>query len=257
MTEQRNASLTAEKLKRREKLFGTMISCITWTGIVPLLAKRKLDFAIFELEHNHYDWSELEALLRTANMTGLTAFVRVTDIAYHQVSKVLDLGADGVLIPRIERLEQLEQVIDMVRLPPRGKKGVGGYDFAVDDLQEKIARYNKEKQILIQVESPQAAESLDKMLETGEVAGAIVGPYDMSVSLGIPGQFDHPRFRETVMDIIRICDRHRVSCGMFMGGEADMRHWRAQGMNIIWSGSDLGCLLDGYNRLCDMVDKVD
>jgi 2-keto-3-deoxy-L-rhamnonate aldolase RhmA len=246
-----------QKLKMRDKLFATMISNMTWTGIIPMLKKRNLDLVIFELEHNHYSWGELEALIRTSNMIGLSSIVRVTDIAYHQISKVLDLGAHGVLIPRIETLAQLEQVIDMMRLPPRGRKGVGGYDFAVDDLVDKLANYNQEKIILIQIESPRGIEELDRMLCTNEVAGVIVGPYDMSMSLGIPGQFDHLSFKQSVQEVIRICEKHKMSCGMFMGGEVDIRFWRSQGMNIIWSGSDLGFFSNGYNSLCDIIDKVD
>ncbi len=245
------------KLARREKIFATMVTMTSWTGIIPQLAQRNLDCVIFELEHNHFGWSDLDALLRTANLTGLNAIVRVTDIAYHQISRVLDLGANGVLIPRIETLQQLEQVIEMMRLPPRGRKGVGGYDFTVADICGKLSSYNREKLLFTQIESPRGIEELDGMLGTNEVAGVIVGPYDMSVSLGIPGQFDNPLFHQAVQEVIRICERHAMSCGMFMGGQADIRYWRSQGMNIIWAGSDLGFLLQAYHQTCDIVDGTD
>lgn len=246
-----------EKLENRDKVFATMITTITWSGILPILKKRALDLVVFELEHNHFDWSDLEVHLRTANMIGLASVVRVTDIAYHQISRVLDLGSGGVLIPRLETREQLERVIEMVRLPPKGRKGVGGYDFAVDDLPGKLAGYNQEKMIIAQIESPRGVESLDAMLDTDEVAGVLVGPYDLSTSLGIPGRFDHPEFRREVQEVIRICQRHAVSCGMFMESVDDIRHWRSAGMNIIWSGSDLGFFSRGYHALCDMVDSVE
>lgn len=245
------------KLQTREKVFATMISNMTWTGIIPILRKRSLDMIVFEMEHNHYDWSELEALIRASNREGISPVVRVTDIVYHQISRVLDLGANGVLIPRIESLAQLEDVIDMMRLPPKGRKGVGGYDFAVDDLVDKLARYNEEKMILVQIESPRGIAALDDMLRTGEVAGVIVGPYDMSMSLGIPGQFGHPDFMGAVHEVVRICAEHKMSCGMYMGGADDIRYWRSQGMNIVWSGSDLGFFAQGYNSLADIVDSVD
>lgn len=248
---------TREKLRERAKVFGTMISHFSWTGIIPSLKKRDIDFIIIELEHNFFDWRDIEALLRICDMVGLTALVRVTEIAYHQISKVLDLGASGILIPRIESIAQLEQVIDMVRLPPRGRKGVGGYDFAVQDLNNKLAAYNTEKMILVQVENPIAISQLELMLETKEVAGVIVGPYDLSVSLQIPGQFHNPRFKEAVIEVVRICDKHAVSCGMFMGGREDIQYWRGQGMNIIWSGSDYGFFMSGYNKLCDVIDSIE
>ncbi|MBP1991399.1 HpcH/HpaI aldolase family protein [Paenibacillus eucommiae] len=247
----------AEKLKQRQKTFGTMITSIAWPGIIPILKKGPIDFVVFEMEHNHFDWAELEAHLRTAHMLDVASLVRVTDIFYYQISKALDLGASGILIPRIESFQQLEQVISMMRLPPRGRKGVGGYDFAVDDLIEKLSAYNDEKLLLIQVETPKVLADLDQMLETGEVAGVIVGPYDLSVSLGIPGQFEHPQFMEIVNEVIRICDAHSISCGMYMEGEERIRYWRNKGMNVIWSGSDMGFFAAGYNQLCHIIELLD
>jgi 2-keto-3-deoxy-L-rhamnonate aldolase RhmA len=247
----------ANKLKLRQKIFGTMITSIQWPGIIPILKKRNIDFAVFEMEHNHFDWSELEALLRTSTMTGLTSLVRVTDILYYQISKALDLGANGILIPRIENYQQLEQVIDMIRIYPKGRKGVGGYDFAVDDLMDKLKNYNHEKLLLIQVETPKVLVDLDQMLKTGEVSGVIVGPYDLSVSLEIPGQFEHPRFLEVVNEVISICKLNEISCGMFLEGENRIRYWRDKGMNIIWSGTDMGFFSEGYNRLCDTLESID
>lgn len=235
----------------------TMVAQLTWTGMIPILKQRSLDLVLFEMEHSHYEWRELERLLVQCKQHELPAIIRVTDIAYHQLSLFLDLGATGLLIPRVERLEQVERVIEMIRLPPVGQKGVGGYDFSVDDLAAKLANYNREKLLFIQMERVQGISELDAMLATGEVAGVIVGPYDLSVSLGIPGQFDDPRFDEAVQEVIRISAARHISCGMYMGGEANIRHWRNQGMNIIWSGSDTGFFSSGYHQFCNMVDRIE
>jgi 2-keto-3-deoxy-L-rhamnonate aldolase RhmA len=247
----------ANKLEQRDKINMIMVSDTNWPGIMPILARRELDLIIFELEHSRYSWSELEALIRASLNEGLPSIVRVVDITYEQISKSLDMGARGILIPRIESFEQLEQVVDMMRLPPKGRKGVGGYDFAVDDLQQKLANYNVEKLLFIQVENPTVVKQLDRMLKLNEIVGVIVGPYDLSVSLGIPGQFDHPLFERTVEEVYRICDHNGISCGMFMQNEATIRKWRAKGMNILWTGTDLAFFIDGYNRICDVVDSID
>jgi 2-dehydro-3-deoxyglucarate aldolase/4-hydroxy-2-oxoheptanedioate aldolase len=238
-------------------VFGTTITHFSWTGVIPLLKKRSIDFVIIEMEHNFFDWRDMEGLLRMSNMVGLTAFVRITELAYHQVSKVLDLGASGIIIPRIESVAELELAVDMMRLPPKGRKGVGGYDFSNDDLLHKLANYNTEKMIIIQMENPTAITNLGAMLAMKEVAGVIVGPYDLSVSMGIPGQFQNPQFIQAVNEVVQICDQHQVSCGMFMGGSEDMQYWRERGMNIIWSGSDIDFYLKGYHALCDIVERID
>lgn len=251
------SSNTYEKLRKRSKVFGTTITHFNWNGIIPAFRKRNIDYVIIETEHNFFDWRDLEGLLRMCNMVELTAIVRVTDIVYHQISRVLDLGADGLLIPRIESLEQLERVIEFTRLPPKGKKGVGGYDFTRKPLQQKLAEYNEEKMIITQIESPLGIAQLDRMLETKEVAAVIVGPTDLSVSMGIPMQFKDPKFVEAVKEVIRICHQYKVSCGMNMGGKADMQYWCDQGMNVIWSGGDFGFFQSGYQQWCDVVESIE
>lgn len=246
-----------DKLRQRKRLIGTTITNFHWTGIIPAFRKRNIDFVLFDLEHQAFDWTDVEAMLHMCNMVDLTAFVRVTDIAYHQISKVLDLGADGLLIPRLESVEQLEQVIEMVRLPPRGKKGVGGYDFGRAPLQDTLAQYNTTKMIWAQIESPAGISQLDAMLQTREVSGVIVGPTDLSVAMGIPMQFTEPAFIEAVKEVIQICDHHQISCGKFMDGNDDMTYWCREGMNVIWSGSDVGFLTSGFNRWCDMVEEIE
>lgn len=254
-TQRRHA--TARRLKQQEKVFGIMIANLTWSGVVPLISRRDLDFVLFEMEHNHYSWTDLDSLLRAANGADLTSIVRIADMTYSNISKALDLGADGILVPRIESVGELEQVITSMRLPPRGRKGVGGYDFAVEDLPSKLANYNETKLLLVQVENLKAVADLPAMLQTGEVAGVIVGPYDLSVSLGVPGDFEHPLFADTIHEVVDVCAQARVSCGMFLATEKDLRKWRAAGMNILWSGSDLSLFSDGYNRLCDVIDEID
>lgn len=248
---------TAEKLRQRKRVVGPTLTQFSMPWIAPILRKRNIDYVLVELEHHAFDWRELEAFLRSCNDVDLTAIVRVTDIAYEQISKVLDLGADGVLIPRLESLAQLQRVIEIVRLPPRGKKGVGGRDFTRKPLLEKLADYNQEKMILAQIESPAGIAELDGMLETKEVSAAIVGPCDLSVAMGIPLQYEDSRFKAAIREVIRICDKHRVSCGMNMSGREHIQYWCGQGMNVIWSGSDVGFFTSGYNQWCSMMESIE
>jgi 2-keto-3-deoxy-L-rhamnonate aldolase RhmA len=228
-----------------------------WTGIIPVLRKQNIDFVVIEMEHNYFDWRDLEGLLRMCDMVGLSVVVRVPELSYQAISKVLDLGADGIIIPRIESLEQLERVIEYTRLPPIGKKGVGGYDFSRKRYSESLESYNTDKMIFIQIESPAGIAELDKMLATKEVAGVIVGPMDLSVSMGIQRQFNHPKMIEAIREVIRISNKHQTSCGMFMGDKEQIQFWCNEGMNIVWSGVDIGFFQSGYNQWCSMIDNIE
>jgi len=249
-----NLSLN-EKLERRMRVKGTTIMHFSWTGIVPAMRKEDIDFVIIEMEHNFFDWRDMEGLLRMCDMVGLPSIVRVPEIRYQQVSKVMDLGANGILIPRVETLEQLEQVIEFSRLPPVGKKGIGGYDFG-SRYAKSVETYNTDKMIFVQMESPAGISNLEKMLQTKEVAGVIVGPNDLAASLGVPYQFDAPELTEAIKEVIRICDQYQTSCGMFMPGMEGTQFWCDQGMNIIWSGSDFGFLMDGFKAWVNKMNNL-
>ena len=107
-------------------MFTISSSYIGWTGILRTMKNDVLDFLLFDLEHGHFGMETTENMIRTCNMLNLPAIVRVADTEYHLISKVLDFGADGILIPRVETVEQAKKAINSIRFPPIGKKGCGG-----------------------------------------------------------------------------------------------------------------------------------
>jgi 2-dehydro-3-deoxyglucarate aldolase/4-hydroxy-2-oxoheptanedioate aldolase len=248
---------TAQKLQRRERVLGITLEQFSWPWIVADLKRAGLDYILIDLEHGAFDWREIEGVLRMCDTAGLTSIVRVTEHVYHQISRCLDLGADGIVLPRTHCRQQLERAIEMMRLPPKGIKGVGGYDFSTSPVAERLRMYDNEKLVIVQIESVRGVSELDDMLDTGEVAGVIVGPLDLSVSAGVPGEYNHPDVVAEIEKVVDVCDRHRVSCGMYMmEGLNDARRWCGRGMNIIWTGSDVGLLLDGVRRLRAEVDGL-
>lgn len=247
---------TMQRLRERKVVHALMVSHLSWGGILATFRDSGVHLVIIEMEHNHFSWADVDDLVRSANAYDVACLVRIADSSYGNISKALDLGADGILVPRIQSADELAAVADAMRLPPRGKKGVGGRDFAVADLDSKLANYNDEKLLFIQVENRAALENLPALLATREIQGVIVGPFDLSVGLGTPRDFGSDVFVNAVERVVRVCGEAGVSVGMFLGDKGEVQHWAGRGMNILWTGSDLSLLNEGISAAASLVRQL-
>ncbi len=118
-----------EKLKNREKIFATTLVSIHWSGIIEIFKNDFLDFLILDLEHGSYSIESAENLIRTARAHELPVIVRAADTLYHLLSPCLDAGAQGLLVPRVETVEQAREALAGTRFPPLGRKGFGGFSL--------------------------------------------------------------------------------------------------------------------------------
>lgn len=246
-----------QKLINKEIVFASTSCFLGWTGLLKQFKNDVLDFLIFDIEHGHFGLETCEEMLRTCNLLNIPTIVRVADTEYHLMSKYIDFGADGVLVPRVETVEQALNAVEYLRFPPKGKKGCGGYSLLRGE--NAFENFNQNKLIFLQIESPKGVDNLDEMLRKGknEFAGVIVGPSDLSISMGIAFQFDSPEFIAQVDQIFDICKRHCISCGIFCESDEQIRFWREKGANIIWSGTDVGLFTRGYRALSQTIRELE
>lgn len=242
------------KLKNREKIFGTTITNIKWTGILQLMKNDVLDFLLIDLEHGRFSTESAEEIFRMSNVLKIPVLARVTDKEYAYMSKIFDLGADGILVPRVETVKEAEKIIISTRFPPKGNKGCGGFSLLrnVDGIES----FNSTKILLLQIESLTGIENLQKMIDLNEFEGVIVGPTDLSISMGIPLEYKNPLLTDAVMEVINICGRNQTSCGIFCDGYEEIQFWRQAGMNVIWTGSDIGFFKKAYDEMCEFIRKT-
>ena len=227
-----------EKLARREQILGTNLVLLHSTPMLELMNEDYLDFVLFDMEHGTYNNENLVPLMQTCRLLGLPCFVRVPDVTYHHIARCMDLGADGVMAPRTETLEQLKLAVESMRFPPVGRKGRGGYCQL--RAGESTANYQKSRYLLVQIESPLGIENLPAMLDAyGEhIAAVVVGPYDLSFTMGLEAQFEHPDFRAAVKRVFDICIERGKSVGIFCDNTEQAKRWRALGANFMWMCTD-------------------
>lgn len=231
-----------EKLEKSEKLYSTMLCHIGFTGLPALYKANGLDFLVMDLEHGSFYPENIGDFVQMCHKEELPVIVRVQDCEYHCISKPIDMGADGVLIPRTESIQQVETAISSMRFYPYGKKGVGGR--ALLRKGEDIYDINKNRLLFLQIESEKGVNLLDEILtKYGEqVAGLIIGPCDMAVSMGCGLDVNHPKMIENIKKTIEICKKHNKSIGMFMDDDIVAERWHKEGMNIYWVGTELTML---------------
>ena len=235
-----------EKLRAGQPVYGTMLTeCLT-PELAPLMAATGLDFFIIDTEHSPAGYLEIEALCRTARFAGIAPLVRVTENQSYLITRALDCGAAGIVAPRIDSAEEARKVVAAAKYPPAGKRGFGirGIltDFQTMSPPEAMARTDAETIVVVQVESGEAIDDLPNTVRVPGIDATMVGPNDLSISLGLAGEFGNPRFREALERIAAACKGSPVAAGIHFGDEKRNIDCRAMGYTFINFSSDMGML---------------
>jgi len=164
---------------------------------------------------------------------------------------VLDLGARGVMVPRVETRKQTEEIVGQLKYAPQGKRGVAlgiAHDIYRPAGAEFFAKANEETTIIIQLETVKAFENLEDIVSVPGVDVAWIGHYDLTVSMGFPAQFDHPDLLRAMDDLVHSCSKYGVAPGFLPATQESAAHWISKGFRMISLGSDIGVFLDGIRR---------
>lgn len=234
------------KFDNCEKIVGTTMLMLKNPVLLEKMVCPELDFILMDTEHGFFDTQNVIPMLHTCRMLGMPSFVRVQDSEYHLIAKAIDMGADGVMIPRVETLEQIKTVIDAVCFAPIGRKGAGGY--AQMRPGESFEQFQKSRFIALQIESQKGIDNLPAMLETyGEhIDAVIIGPNDLSVMLGTPFECKSEIMEKACKQIFDISRKYNKSCGIFCNDAADAKHYQDMGCNVLWTASDIQFYMRGF-----------
>jgi 2-keto-3-deoxy-L-rhamnonate aldolase RhmA len=184
-----------QKLKAGETVFGQMILELFTPGVAAMLGNAGLDFVIYDMEHGRCGYELLSAMVTSCRGTRLAPIARVPDFAAHPMARLLDIGAQGVMIPRLETADQMQDAVAQLKYSPCGRRGVA-LGLAHDNFRPRGASYfaeaNDETVVIAIIETPKALEDLDAIVATPGVDVAWVGHYDLTVALGIPSAVRSP-----------------------------------------------------------------
>lgn len=246
-------------LQSGEFAIGTMIQEIRSPAIAIILAHADFDFAFIDMEHGRFDLESTANLIQSLRLAGLTPLVRVPDGEYHLIARVLDAGAEGIMVPRVETRAQVTQVVSSVRFPPLGKRGLsttkGHNDFQSADPWEFTRFMNRENLVILQIERKEAVDQIEGLLDIPGVDGVVIGPSDLSVSLGVSKALDDPQMVMAIDKVVTAAKRR----GLFSGIHAGMdwiSYWRPRGMTLLACGTDLDLLNNSFHHLSTQLRKI-
>lgn len=203
-----------QKLQKREKVFAAWTS-IPDPQITEIFANLHVDFVGIDIEHGVQGYQHCQRIIAAAQAGGSLCLPRVASHNPEMIKRLLDSGADGMILPMVESPKQVEQIIQWVKYPPLGKRSFGvnrahnyGFDFA-----EYTAGWNECSSLILQIESQEGIDQLDAMLRYEEVDGVMFGPYDYSGSVGLPGQIEHEKVQAACQKVIELAAKHGKACG--------------------------------------------
>lgn len=203
-----------QALRKRAHLFGGWIS-FGHPSIAEIIARSGVDFIAIDMEHSTMSLFDAQHIITACQSQGVPCFPRPVSHGNEMIKPMLDAGSDGLIAPMVSSVGELEQLIALCKFPPKGRRSFGvarahGYGF---DFEHYVSSWNESSSFIIQIETIQGVENIEKLLAHDAVDGVMIGPYDLSGSLGVPGQPNHPRVVEACGYVVRACQKFGKSCG--------------------------------------------
>jgi len=238
------------RLEAGRTVYGTSLTECFDAEIAILLKAAGFDFFFTDTEHATADYHEIQGLCRAARGAGITPLVRVTDSAPFLITRALDVGAMGIVVPRVHTAEQARTVVNAMKYPPEGNRGFGMRgiitDFTWTNARDEMASANGETLAVLQIESREGLENVEEIAATPGLDVLFVGPYDLTISMGIAEEFRGERFWRAVERVAAACEANGVAPGLQTGDKWIFREAQKRGVRFLLYSNDVTVLFEGY-----------
>lgn len=250
-----------DKLHRNQLSIGSWITIPHPSIVEILLATDRFDWLTIDMEHSAIDIGETQNLIGHIQNHGANALVRVPQNEPVMIKRVLDSGANGVIVPMVNTTEDLKTAINHVYYPPKGRRGVGlaraqGYGFEFQQYQKRL---DTEIVLIAQIEHIDGVRNIDAILEDPDLDGIIIGPYDLSGSMGMPGAYHEDRVQSAIKTVEDACKKHEKPLGIHVippdVDELSNRvkagyRFIAFSIDFMFLGSKVRETLDTFTKVC-------
>ncbi len=237
----------SERLRAGETLYGTLIS-LPSAEVCEILSEVGYDWLFIDAEHGAFNPQQAQGMLQAASPTPCVIRVPAGEAVW--IKKALDIGAAGVIVPQVHTAEQAQEIIRNCKYSPTGDRGVGigrAHKYGIE-FEHYLKHANEETAVLLQAESTQAIDNIDAIAGLEGVDGILIGPYDLSASLGKPGEINDPLVQDAINTVIAACKKHDKKLGYF-GVSADaVLPYKEKGFTLLTVGVDAAFLVQASGQ---------
>jgi 2-dehydro-3-deoxyglucarate aldolase/4-hydroxy-2-oxoheptanedioate aldolase len=237
------ANTVKRKLQAGGVSLGTMGFEFTSQGVGRIVASAGAEYIIYDMEHTGWSIETIRNLIATTRAADTIPMVRVPATQYNLISRPLDVGAMGIMVPMVETAEQAELIAKSTKYPPAGIRGcafgVAHDDYTGGDVLTKMQSSNEEIFVIAQIETKLGLENAAEIAAVEGIDCLWIGHFDLTTSLGIPAQWDHPLFQDAVDRVISVCNEHGVVPGIMGGSVEDSIAWVKRGFRAVAYSGDL------------------
>ncbi len=224
--------------------YGTMAFEFFTPGLPQIVAAAGAEFLLLDMEHSGIGFETVKAQIALCRGLELAPMVRVPATQYHFIARALDAGAVGVMVPMVETAEQAQAIVAATRYPPAGRRGAAFGVASHDDYRdgpvaEKIAAIHDRTLVICLIETADGLANVEAIAAVPGVDVCWLGHFDLTNFLGIPAQFDHPRYQDAVARILAACQRHGKTPGFMASDARWAAEYRARGFRMIAYGIDV------------------
>ena len=247
--------MAVSKLRQGKKIVGTMVRMVDHPGIVQIAKNAGLDYVLFDMEHGTYDVQAFANLANLAKSIGLGCFVRIPELSKSYVSRLLDAGATGIMCPMLSTEEEAKKLVEWARYIPIGGRGFGslgvhtGYGNLKTDALTFMKEQNEQTLAIAQIETKEAIENIDKIAAVDGIDVLLIGPNDLAISLGVPGDIMCDTNVEAIKKVAAAAKKHGKVFSLH-APDALLAKFEDD-MKMVMSGLDIGVIANGFKAIAD------
>lgn len=243
-----------------ECVYGMMMRQARDPGAPVIFASAGYDFILIDMEHGNYSMETVADLIRGAKSAGIAPVIRIPHLETHFISRILDAGAEGIMVPMTSTKEQAEAIVGCSKYPPLGHRGFGTQTGQTDYKPLKAVEFMKEANeqalIIAQIETREAIENIEAILSTEGIDVGLIGPNDLSISLGVPDQMSSEILTRAIDMVVETARKKGKASGIHIGNAELVRKWRQKGMTVLACSTDIGFMFNASKSTLEEMKKL-
>ena len=248
-----------DNLKKGICSAGTFSKCSD-PAIIECIGLAGFDFVVIDLEHGPNSFETAQNLVRAAVIHNLTPVIRVGENNESMISKALDIGAQGIQVPQINKKEDALHVVNAARFSPAGNRGVCRYvraaGYSSQNKNEYFEMSNKQNLVIIHIEGKRGIDNFEEIAGVDGIDIMFLGPYDLSQSLGVPGQTNHPKVIDAMKKVIAKAAGKNKYVGTFVETPDEYKMWKELGLMYLAYKVDTGIFYDACHKICSELKQL-